>query len=552
MSTAEEKPRTGIRRWVNGNTLGAAFLLTALVLSALKVLSIRQRLFDPDRATVRIAHWQLELGYRAAMDVVISNYLALHRDVNLEVLQMPVTEQVYPQWMNTHLISGTAPDLSERGMHKLSNEPEYVLRYYVPFGDIIDKPNPYNEGTPLEGVPWRDTFIDGMQGGYRDDLQDYYGAPVSFFNSRIFYNKKMLREAMGSDEPPQTLNELFEACEKIRAMGKIAIAGSRYMVQQQAFIYAYDVPFTACLAPELDTDMNGEVTALETYAAYQRGALQFTNVHVQSWFECVRAICDQFIKGFMGMDREQAAFLFVQGDACMIASGSWDAESLFKQSRFEVGVMPFPLPAPNDRWGKYIIGKRSEAATRGGNSFGLYKLSREKQWSLDFVKYLTSLKGNQVFNQKVNWLPIIAGASPTLEMMPFMPDVEGYSDKGGVEFRDDGRLEMLYDGQLYRYLQAEMTYDEFTAKLDELFSDRQHGIDRVWATACDNEMRGERTKERLIAMLAAAALLAPEQAVQTRDKVRKAILDQILGNGGRGTVYRYEQQNDTPFPFDLL
>jgi ABC-type glycerol-3-phosphate transport system substrate-binding protein len=294
------------------------------------------------------------------------------------------------------------------------------------------------------------------------------------------------------------------------------------------------------------------VSSLETYAAYQRGDLTFENVRLKCWYECIRAICDQFIKGFMGMDRDQAAFLFVQGDACMIASGSWDAESLFKQARFEVGLMPFPMPAPDERWGKYVVGKRSEAATRGGNSFGLYRLSREKNWSLDFLQYLTSLKGNQEFNRVVNWLPIVAGAKPTPEMMPFMPDPKGLSDRGRVEFRDGSRLEMLYDGQLYRYLQGEVDYQQFTTKLDELFRDPQHGINRVWATEYDNQVRGERTKERLIAMMAAAALLDPQKAASNKVKVRQAIMDQMLGNGGRGLVHRYEQQNDTPFPFDLM
>ena len=91
MATNGDKSRMGIKRWVNSNTIGGAFLVVAILLSLAKAIAIHHKLFDPNKSTVRIAHWQLELGYRDAMDLVIANYLALHSNQNLEVLKMPVT-----------------------------------------------------------------------------------------------------------------------------------------------------------------------------------------------------------------------------------------------------------------------------------------------------------------------------------------------------------------------------------------------------------------------------------------------------------------------------
>jgi hypothetical protein len=62
--------------------------------------------------------------------------------------------------------------------------------------------NPYNQGTELEGRPWRDTYIDGMEGGYFFHVMDFFSIPMTIDNTRVFYNKDLYRRITGSDDPP--------------------------------------------------------------------------------------------------------------------------------------------------------------------------------------------------------------------------------------------------------------------------------------------------------------------------------------------------------------
>lgn len=549
MSDPGGEQRTGWRRWCNTSMLGVALLVAAIAVSLTRVLVIRDKLFATDKVIIRVAHWQLEMGFRDALQAVIDRYNELHAKDNVMVVQMAVTEKVYKQWLNVHLISGTAPDLSEVGMSKYSNDARYVTRYYVPITEFVSSPNPYNKGTPLEDVPWRETFIDGMRGGYRDDLQDYFFTPTIFGSVRIFYNTRMLEEATGTNAPPRTLGGLFNACAALREYGRakgrelIPIAGSKY--SRTFFVDKYRIPFTAWYESVLDADLDGTISTLDTLAGFLRGAVSFNDPPVRAWYECVKAICDEFSKGFMAMERDQAAFLFVQGKAAMIASGSWDAESLFRQASFQVGVMDFPLPGPGERWHNEVKGRVNEATSNTGGGLGLYKYSAHKEWALDFCRFLTSLAHNELFSQTANWLPVIAGAKPTPQLEPFMPNPVGYST--GLEYKDGGRVRTFMEGQLWRYLQDEITYDEFARLVMREIRDARFGAERVWADEYENAVRASRETDRLLAVQTTLALMAPPDP-DLPGKYRRLLLQQVGGNNGEGLRYRFEQQEGRPLP----
>jgi len=467
----EKKELTGIRRLLNMNTVGLVMLLVALVLSVSQVLTNHQEMNDPNMTIVNIAHWQLEMGYRSSLQDIIDEYNKIHEKDKVKVEQMPVTEKVYKQWLNTHLISGTAPDIAEMGMAKLTQTGGYVAKYFLPLTDLIAQPNPYNKGTDLEGVAWRDTYIDGMQGGYQEDLQDYYKVPTTFWAIRLYYNKDLLREATGKEGAPETLGELLDVCKKVRELGEkkgrklVPIAGSQYTTNM--FLSRFGAPFTAVYEQETDTDFSGGNTTLETFAALERGVYNFNSPHIVGLFECIKTLCDQFSNGFNAMGREQAAFMFVQGNAAMIASGSWDAESLFKQARFNVGIMSFLAPAPGERWGDLVSAKVNEAQGAAGGGYGIYKYSRNKKWAIDFMHFFSSKKYNERFNRNANWVPCIVGTRPTKKMMPFMPDPVGISGGAGLYFRRAGHISTVFEGAMLRYLTGESLYEEFTKAVME-------------------------------------------------------------------------------------
>ncbi|MCU0794292.1 MAG: hypothetical protein MUE42_15930 [Opitutaceae bacterium] len=209
--------------------LGLALLLATFAISLLNIARRGREEADPNLRVLRIAHWQLETGPAVAIDAIAREYERRHPGVRVE--QMRIPEKIYPQWVTTQLVGGTAPDLVQIGA---AIDNERLARFFEPVTEQALLPNPYNEGSELAGLPWRETFYDGMASGFDENLQDYYGAAMFFGSVRMFYNRDLLVRITGRDEPPQTLAEYEELCRRVgeyaQANGKelIPVAGSRY------------------------------------------------------------------------------------------------------------------------------------------------------------------------------------------------------------------------------------------------------------------------------------------------------------------------------------
>jgi raffinose/stachyose/melibiose transport system substrate-binding protein len=528
-------------------------------------MSIQKKLFDPNKTILRIQHWQLEMGYRGAMQAVIDDYVKMRKErfgEEVEIIQIPVTERVYGQLLNTHLISGTAPDLAELGKAKLASDDQYLARFFQPLTELIDEPNPYNDPKywpnlteaekakllKIKSLPWRETFIDGMRSGYREKLQDYFSAPTSMFTLRLFYNKDILTRA-GYPDGPKTMKELFDACQKIRQMkdkkGKnlIPIAGSKYNINP--FKSKYSISFTAEFEPELDLNLDGTIALWESYVGFLKGITTMQTPAIRAKYECMRLICDQFSPGFMGQDRMQAAFNFVMGRAGMIASGSWDAMSLFKQAQFDVGIVDFPLPAKGERWSRYVAGRVNEAGVGGGGLFGIFKYGKNKELAIDFLRYITSQPANQLLNQKADWLPVVLGALPSERMMPFVPDPKGFNSRVNFEFGN--YVKAIITGKEGQYFQAEIGYDEFAEAVSDALMHDKRGGDYSWAEEYKKEWRWCRSQERVLAVQIVRELMDPD-AKNAYENYRRAFLQQIRKNNGQETRYRYEKIRHTTIP----
>ena len=453
MSQRSERVRNGV---------GIGLLVVAFALSTGQVLHNQATFESPDRKVIRICHWQLEPGYREALDDIIAEYEQLHPDV--KIIQIPIPESGYVQWVNTQLIGATAPDLVEL---RISEELDvYLARFFYPTSEEIAEPNPYNAGTDLADVAWRDTFFDGMRNSYRKRLLDYYGIPMTFHTVRIYYNKEMFREILGSDRAPRTYRELIAVCDKIRAYAKAngrtlyPMAGSRY--QTWMLWGRYYTSMTAGLLDRVDRDYNGLAEPYEPYLALVRNDLDLLHPKLKAGHEVVRRLTAYFQPGFMAAYREDGVFMFVQRRAAMISTGSWDSLSLIEAAPFEVGVFRFPYPTRDDpEFGPFFDGPYSEAGIGSGGLFGITRISRHKEVALDFMRYWTSRTVNERFNRRAHWLPCIRGARPLAKLEPFMPDLDGY---GSIQSPIYGSASTVYWQQNWLYVSGRIDFETLMAR----------------------------------------------------------------------------------------
>ena len=89
--------------------------------------------------------------------------------------QNAISERVYAQFMNVHLISGTAPDIAVKRETDLIKG-NALAKFFSPLGNYVEEPNRYNQpeyqaddismelSQYLADTMWRDTFFDGLQG----------------------------------------------------------------------------------------------------------------------------------------------------------------------------------------------------------------------------------------------------------------------------------------------------------------------------------------------------------------------------------------------------
>ena len=428
------------------NGIGISLLVLCFVVALTRIVLMKSATTSGGKKqiTLRLAHWQLENGPREAFDAMAREYMRQNPHIRVEQIAIP--ERIYPNWLITQLVGQTAPDLIEIG---IGITDELLARYFVPLTPVVGQPNPYNRGTSMEKTPLRETFFDGMEGGYNQNLFEYYSAPISGGTIRMYYNLDLLESITGSRELPKTYEELVSLCEKTEAYARehhaplVPIAGSRYngpiLMNMLFSSQTQKLAARVALPGTLETD------PITTAASYLDGQWNVETPEVRSGLELMRDVGQYMQPGFIQLMRDDATLLFVQKRAVMICSGSWDATSIRLQSSFDLGVGQIPFPSrDNPKYGPYTEGAISEAGTNAGIGFGITRNSPHQKEALDFLLFLASRQANQIWTDVSGWIPSVLGVNAGKEVAPFLPKAEGYL-RGlqvtiGGAFADTGRV----------------------------------------------------------------------------------------------------------------
>lgn len=401
--------------------LGVAFLVVSFVFATYYVTSRAVRRHS--QITLRIAHWQLEGGIRNAFDALARDYEALHPGIRIEQLLIP--ERIYTSWGTTQVIGGVAPDLMEIG-HSMGG-PE-VYSYFLPITEETDQPNPYNAGTPLAGVPWRNTYTDTMDGFNNPEC---YGASIFAATTRVYYNVNLLREITGSEEPPQTFEQLLALCAQVRAHAArtgralVPLAGSRlYGIVMMDDLFRNQAQRLAC---EMNPGLRFPTDSSELYLAYLNRQWSLDHPGIRGGAELMRLISREMPPGFMQFGREDSLFYFVQGRALMLMAFSQDATGILGQVSFPVRVFRNPVPSPAATgFGANLLGPNAEGALNVYGAFGIPRSSPHPELALDFLRFLTSQAEDRKFARLSGSLPVIVGVEPEGFSKNFMPDGHGF------------------------------------------------------------------------------------------------------------------------------
>ncbi len=417
-------PGTAVK--ISGKFVGILLLGTGYLVGLALMLRHAAEDRQPDRVTIRVAQWQLEGGVRQAFAAMIRRYEELNPRVHVALISVPDT--IYRQWTRTQLVGGTAPDIVEYNKDFLG-----VERFFSPISDEVMKPNPYNHGTPLEGVAWRDTFLDAMTNGdgFNTELNQYYAATLTQHSMRLIYNRPLLREITGADEPPRDYREFLALCARIRAYAREHHRALDPLANSGETIiglvgYIFEAAGSAQSA-QLDRRHTLGFTSQELGLMYLRGDWNFRSPLLRPGFELMKDLGDNSVPGFLQLTRESPLMDFVRQRTVMIVAPSWEASSLKELCDFELGAFRYPMPTADDPvYGRMMLGPYADGRRSTLMAMYVTRATPHRREALDFLHFITSVEGNQIFTDVSTWLPGTVGVKPPAYSRQFLPFYDGY------------------------------------------------------------------------------------------------------------------------------
>ena len=380
--------------------------------------------FEPGVKVITIAHWQLEDGFRDGVNEAIKRFekMKLDQGEKVKIIHSYVPNRGYIQWMTTQLVGGKPADIME-----VTGDTTLQFKYLRPMSPYLGKPNPFNKGTKLEGIPWKDTYIDGMQGAFENTYAEWFKVPLAFLPIRLHVNLDLLENATGSRQMPRDLEEWLDQCQKVK----------EYAEKVQKPISAIGVRGTdrgtlARLYNQYYSETNGNL--IDNMSRYCDGAVQTADIlngletgmvdpARQTAAACITTdLGKYFIEGFPSVDLEQAKYLFTRGLVAFFPEGTWETMSL-KNSPFDVGVVRVPPIGTRSEYSKYFTGKTTESGIQTAVAFGIPKRSKNFDLALEFMQYLSSFDIDQMVMNKCQWGPGVKFA--TYKEKALAPDLGG-------------------------------------------------------------------------------------------------------------------------------
>jgi len=419
-----------------------------------------------ERTVIRLAHWQIEAGPREAIDAVIARYEELNPAVRVE--QVTVPGSLFKQWLRTQLIGGNATDIIEFGSF-WGGVNDIPPRFFDPITREVEAPNHYNRGTSLEGVPWRDTFRDGLNtpDAYIENLSNYFAVTLTMTTMRAFYNPELLLAITGSAKPPTSYREVRELTIKLadynqRTGQKVTLYAGSQFTGETLMIDRITTYSGLGLSMYNDRFREQGTKPRDSTLEYLRGRWNFDHPALRDALELAREGAAGMRPGFQQLGREAAVQEFMRSQTVMIITGTWDATSLRKLAPFELTVEEFPWPKQGDgkftdeSWGPY-----SEGAGGTTAAFYLNKASQHKEVALDFMRFMTSVEGNGIFVEKSGWLPSVREVEVPDYAKAYMPHFAGYSARLSIMRGYGNETRDVWSRQLHRLISPNGSVDSF-------------------------------------------------------------------------------------------
>ena len=228
-----------------------------------------------------------------------------------------------------------------------------------------------------EDPEWADTFLDGALDTYRLDdygVEGIYALPNELNVDAIFYNKALFEEA-GITKIPETMDELYDAIDKLNAAGitPFGVGGKDTWVMGHIF--------NNILAKRIGAD---GIRALGT------GEKSWTDEDVVECLQITKDLKDEknaFMEGFEGIDVNTQMSQFLSGEVAMISHSSPIIPEMYNTDSEildDISFFPFPYFTDKEEY------KDTRVVYTSGWMLSGTMSEEETDATLKLVKYMTT------------------------------------------------------------------------------------------------------------------------------------------------------------------
>jgi raffinose/stachyose/melibiose transport system substrate-binding protein len=292
-----------------------------------------------------------------ATEALVAAFQAKNPGVTIDVVSQPADN--YFDLLQTAAISKTGPDIATQwtGLFDLKYK-DYLepLNQYIPLEEL----------KKMKGIEYSSINFNPEDGVLVVPLD------LQFYNG--FYNKDLFAKA-GITTFPTTWDELFSACDKLKAAG---ITPFTYGTGGQAlgggFYPWYDVSYLMMYLSPAD------------WKKLYTGEIPWTDPAVQAQFDKWASL---FSKGCTNSDvltNQDSIAQFEAGEAAMTMEGTWQIAEFQEKmgDKFDVFVPPF-----SDTPIKGIV-------EYSGDGFSMTNYSKNKTQAAAFLAFMASDEGQQI------------------------------------------------------------------------------------------------------------------------------------------------------------
>ena len=380
-----------------------------------------------------------------AVGGTISVFATSYTDAKLEVFQEIINDFMAETGVQVDLITpGSEGEAQLKTMMASNSLPDVwmthgwsLLRYSEYLKVVNDQ-------------PWFDSIDkDSLAGVMADENGNFYALGMSMSISGLIYNKDCFEKA-GIDKLPTNMDELEEACKKLKDAGitPFALAAKETWVLGQVATHFM-----------IDKDK----TAAETVDAIKSGETAFADMpNWENLYKFLDLAVEYGPDKPLEVDWETSENMLANGDAAMIHMGDWCQSTLDSfNPDANLAFLPFPVGAGEDdatvlsscNW-TYIVNKDSK------------NLDLAKEYC-EFI--LTSEEGQKWMAEGVGAVP---GAKSDMEVTGALAnDAKTYIDAG----KTNGWIHTIapgsYADECGPYLQSYMLGDMSADEVTQLFQD---------------------------------------------------------------------------------